>query len=90
MANISLKTLRFHGLDDTYTIDATSAGTGKSAYEIAVEQGFEGTEAEWLESLKGEPGYTPVKGTDYWIEEDKAEMVSDVISALPVYGGEVV
>lgn len=27
---------------------------GKSAYEIAVEQGFEGSEAEWLKSLEGE------------------------------------
>lgn len=26
---------------------------GKSAYEIAVENGFEGTEQEWLESLGG-------------------------------------
>lgn len=26
---------------------------GKSAYQIAVDNGFEGTEAEWLESLKG-------------------------------------
>ena len=29
---------------------------GKSAYEIAVEHGFVGTEAEWLESLKGVDG----------------------------------
>lgn len=29
---------------------------GKSAYEIALQDGFEGTEEEWLESLKGEPG----------------------------------
>lgn len=29
---------------------------GKSAYEIAVEQGFVGTEEEWLESLKGQDG----------------------------------
>lgn len=29
---------------------------GKSAYEVAVENGFEGTESEWLESLKGEQG----------------------------------
>ena len=29
---------------------------GKSAYEIAVDNGFVGTEAEWLESLKGEDG----------------------------------
>jgi len=27
--------------------------TGASAYEIAVENGFVGTEAEWLESLRG-------------------------------------
>lgn len=27
---------------------------GKSAYEVAVENGFKGTEQEWLESLKGE------------------------------------
>lgn len=29
---------------------------GKSAYEIAVMNGFEGSEAEWLASLKGEKG----------------------------------
>ena len=29
---------------------------GKSAYDIAVENGFKGTEAEWLESLKGKDG----------------------------------
>ena len=29
---------------------------GKSAYEVAVEQGFVGTEEEWLESLKGPQG----------------------------------
>lgn len=38
----------------------------------------------------GADGYTPVKGTDYWTEADKAEMVADVISALPIYNGEVV
>lgn len=29
---------------------------GKSAYEIAVDEGFVGSESEWLASLKGEPG----------------------------------
>ena len=29
---------------------------GKSAYEVAKDAGFTGTEAEWLESLQGEPG----------------------------------
>lgn len=29
---------------------------GKSAYEVAVDNGFEGSVEEWLASLKGEPG----------------------------------
>lgn len=33
-----------------------SGSNGKSAYDIAVDNGFEGTESEWLETLKGEPG----------------------------------
>ncbi len=37
---------------------------GKSAYEIAVEHGFVGTEAEWLESLKGADGKDGVNGKD--------------------------
>ena len=37
---------------------------GKSAFEIAVEYGFVGTEAEWLESLKGVDGKDGVNGKD--------------------------
>lgn len=123
---------------------------GKSAYEIAVENDFSGSEAEWLESLRGEqgpqgetgpqgqkgdtgatgatgpagpqgekgdtgpagpigpkgdtgdtgpigpqgpqggqgaPGHTPVKGTDYFTEADKTELVNAVLAALPVAEG---
>ena len=35
---------------------------GDSAYEVAVKNGFVGTEEEWLESLKGEPGPAGPKG----------------------------
>lgn len=38
---------------------------GKSAYEIAVENGFAGTVEEWLASLKGEKG---VDGKNYKVE----------------------
>ena len=31
---------------------------GKSAYELAVDNGFKGTEQQWLGSLKGEKGET--------------------------------
>lgn len=37
------------------TISGASSG-GKSAYEIAVDNGFIGTEDQWLDSLKGERG----------------------------------
>lgn len=52
---------------------------GYSAYEIAVQNGFEGTEEEWLESLNG---YTPVRGTDYYTAEDIADMENDVKTAV--------
>ena len=35
-------------------VDGQNGVDGKSAFEIAKENGFVGTEAEWLESLKGE------------------------------------
>lgn len=72
---------------------------GKSAYEIAVENGYLGTQAQWLESLQGEQGphgdtgpqgpagYTPVKGTDYFTAADKAELVDSVLAALPAAEG---
>ena len=41
-----------------------SGADGKSAYEIALEKGFEGTEEEWLASLKGEPGVAGQPGAD--------------------------
>ena len=53
-----LKTLALTGLIAfaTAPLLACDEASGKSAYEIAVENGFEGTEAEWLESLKGQNG----------------------------------
>lgn len=36
---------------------------------------------------QGIPGVTPVKGIDYFTEEDKAEMVADVLASLPAWNG---
>lgn len=35
----------------------------------------------------GLKGDSPIKGTDYWTEEDKAEIVSDTLAALPTWTG---
>ena len=62
--------------------DGPPGDPGASAYQIAVKNGFEGSEEEWLASLKGERYVlTPA---------DKEEITAAVISALPIYDGEVV
>ena len=43
-------------------IELTPGPDGKSAYEIAVEQGFEGSEREWLKSLVGPQGEQGIQG----------------------------
>ena len=78
---------------------------GASAYEIAVANGFEGTETEWLESLHGKDGvdgkdgasgvdgkdgYTPQKGVDYWTEEDKAEVTEYIDEQTEIIKADVV
>ena len=44
-----------------HTIE-TSEIQGKNAYEIAVDNGFQGTEQEWLLSLQGESPYIGENG----------------------------
>ena len=45
-------------------VDGADGVDGKSAYQIAVEKGFEGDETAWLASLKGEKGADGVIGAD--------------------------
>lgn len=44
--------------------------SGKSAYEIAVEQGFQGTEQEWLKSLEGQSPHIGENGNWFIGEVD--------------------
>lgn len=55
--------------------NATYCGTqvvayGKSAYDLAVQQGFDGTMDDWLLSIRGEPGPTPTVGINnhWWVD----------------------
>ena len=67
-------------LIDDVEILKVNGGGGKSAYQIALDNGFVGTENEWLLSLKGEPGTT---GSD-------ANITAHETSNAPhVYGGRV-
>lgn len=49
------------------------------------EQGPQGIQGE--QGPQGEAGYSPIRGTDYWTEEDKAEIISDVLASLPNASG---
>lgn len=75
-----------------YVNRSGGGASGKSAYDVAVDNGFQGSEEEWLASLKGEPGdqgdpgkpgKSPVKGEDYFTDADKQEMVEAVLDAMP-------
>ena len=82
---------------------------GYSAYEVAVLNGFDGTEEQWLASMKGDKGDKGDRGNpgvyvgpgdmpadcNVQIDPDgiittEEELVAKVVSALPVYNGEVV
>ena len=53
-----------NGADGADGTDGENGADGKSAYEIAVEHGYTGTESQWLASLKGADGQDGVDGTD--------------------------
>lgn len=57
---------------------------GKSAYEIAVEHGFEGSEIEWLKSLEGESPYIGENGNWFIGDTDLGVLASyeDIINVL--------
>ncbi len=66
--------------------DGEDGEDGASAYEVAVENGFVGTEQEWLDSLKGEQG-DPLDYNDLTPEQItslKGEKGDDGLSAYEV------
>lgn len=71
------------GLDAVVTVELgpgnliTGGRDGKSAYEVAVEAGFEGTVEEWLASLvgpKGNTGATPEIGVTATVDAQSKEV----------------
>lgn len=51
-----------YALLKTYIEQSVENIAGKSAYEIAVDNGFIGTEQDWLKSLQGETPYIGENG----------------------------
>ena len=66
--------------EDLETIELTPGPAGEPGY----------TPVKGVDYFDGEPGKdgeTPVKGTDYWTEEDKNEIVDDVLANIEIPEG---
>ena len=57
------------------TVLTITSASGTSSADLKGDKGDKGAD--------GAAGYTPVKGTDYYTEADKNEMVQRVLAALP-------
>lgn len=73
-----------HTHDNKDTLDLLSDSNGKLQYNGS-DVGLKGDKGDT--GAVGADGYTPVKGTDYWTESDKAEIVADTLAALPTWTG---
>ena len=73
-----------HSHDNKDTLDKLSVSNGKLQYNGS-DVGLKGEKGDT--GAAGADGYTPVKGTDYWTEADKAEIVADTLAALPTWTG---
>ena len=76
----------------------TQGSEGKSAYEVAVNNGFEGTESEWLGTLKGDAfeysdftaeqlynlrGPKGAKGDPFTYEDFTPEQLDELVAKQP-------
>ena len=61
------------------TVLTVTSASGTSSADLKGEKGETGA--------NGANGYTPVKGTDYFTDSDKQELVADVLAALPIWNG---
>ena len=88
------ETDRYYKFNSTNNVDSTlgkwreytSSGSGtdgKSAYEIAVDNGFVGTETEWLESLKGAEGTNGATFTPYVSSSGELSWTNDADKENP-------
>ena len=54
------------GVNGRHGVDGSNGIDGKSAYDLAVDEGYSGTLSEWLQSLKGADGANGTNGSSDW------------------------
>ena len=86
-AEVAENTAARHTHSNKAILDKLSVAGGKLQYDGS-DVGLKGdTGATGPQGEPGANGYTPIKGTDYWTAADKAEIVDDVLAALPTWTG---
>lgn len=78
-------------IDSEIPVNGSDGKDGESAYDIAVRNGYSGTETEWLDSLKGEKGDIGETGNDgadglsayqIWINAGNTGTEADFLASL--------
>ena len=71
------------------TVLTITSASGTSSADLVGPKGADGTMTfsdlteEQKASLKGEDGYTPKRGVDYWTTADKNEIINSVLASIP-------
>ena len=65
---------------------SSTAIPGTLCYVTKNNKTYRKTANGWTEETGGDV-YIPVKGEDYWTEDDQRSIVNDVLAALPIWKG---
>ena len=74
------------GIQSVTQTTTSSADGGANIVTVTLTNGKKSTFTV-KNGTKGSPGYTPIRGTDYWTVNDQTQIVSDVLNALPTWTG---
>ena len=66
--------------------DTLTAGTGITITDNVISS-FGNQGPQGPQGPAGPAGYTPIRGTDYWTESDRTEIINSVLAALPAAEG---
>lgn len=81
------KDIKTAAVSDNKLVFTFTDGTSLTVDGVVGEKGDKGDTG--AAGAAGKDGKTPVKGTDYWTDSDKQEIVESVIADLPLWDGTI-